>query len=637
MCGIAGIVDWEARPFNTAKVKEMAAVMQCRGPDDFGLHIERRAALTHRRLSIIDTSDAGRQPMSNEDASVWIVFNGEIYNFRELRSQLEGTSHRFRSRTDTEVLVHGYEEWGAEELARRARGMFAYAIWDANRGELHLTRDHVGKKPLYYRQVDGKVVFASDVKAIWLEANRSLDIDEKALDEFLTFYWISSRRCIFRGVEKVPPSHVVTFNGQSARSSTYWRPSYSRKEDHSVDDWLEGTDFHMRQAVRRRLIADVPIGAFLSGGVDSSCVSALMAQQKGPGIRTFSVGQDAAPELDERRHARDVARHIGSDHTELVVSSDVSSLLTTLVWHYGEPFADASAIPTYLIAKAARPHVTVVLTGDGGDECFAGYSIYSAAHRWWRWRYLPASAKHALIAGTRAFRVIAPLSLTGVRAEKYARSLAGDSRILIDGRCWYDSWRRRMYDSSWNKKLRDWTPQDEQSDIIATLDAPTPTDRALAYWIAEVLPSNYLVKVDVATMASSLEARSPFLDVDLLDFTSTIPAHVLLKAGETKWLLKQYASQLVPPHVVHRPKQGFALPIGQWCRTTWRRPLEDLLLGPSARSRGYFKPSFIRTLIDQHASGRANYTTGLWALIVFEVWNRLFIDRDLVPGDPILT
>jgi asparagine synthase (glutamine-hydrolysing) len=615
----------------------MRDVMCRRGPDDAGFHASPGVALAHRRLSIIDLSPAGHQPMSNEDGSVWIVFNGEIYNFQDLRPEL-APRHVFRSHSDTETLVHGYEEWGLDGLAGRLRGMFAAAIWDGRRRQLHLLRDPVGKKPLFYRAVEGRVSFASDIKALWLESGGRLELDERALDEYLYYYCISQDRAIWRGVSKLPPAHCATFDAAGASIRRYWRPDYSRKERRSTDEWLEGVDHHVRQAVRRRLISDVPLGAFLSGGVDSSAVCAVMAKESpARRIRTFSVGFRDVPSYDEREFSRAVARRIGSEHTELVLEPDIASILSSLVWEYGEPFGDSSAIPTYLISRAAREHVTVVLTGDGGDEAFAGYDTFSR-DMWYAdlERRVPAwIRRRAVPAAVRALLRLDPAGLFANRAELFAANLSGETRAMSMRLFWYDGLRRQLYTDSWRGRLGGWTALAARGPLLASLSGATRVDRRLEHDILTNLPNDYLTKVDVATMAASLEARCPFLDVDLLEFCSRIPADVLVASRQAKALLKQYAATLVPREVIYRPKWGFGIPVGHWFRGDWAGPLRRLLLSPQAVGRGMFDPRVVRRVLDEHAAGRFNRRDAIWQLVVLEIWMRLFVDGTLKPGDPV--
>ena len=381
MCGICGIIDWNNEEIDSTQLTKMRDIMFHRGPDAAGLHLESGVGLGHRRLSIIDLSEAGNQPMTNETEDIWLVFNGEIYNYRELRDELRQFGHRFSSKADSGILIHGFEEWGLPGLVGRIRGMFALAIWDRREKQLHLIRDHLGKKPLFFCQRDHRLYFASDIKAIWSALDGNLEVNPEAVDEFLYYYFITQDRTIFKGVYKLPPAHFATFSPSKFSSTCYWKPDYGQSSTNSPQDWLEGIDHHFRNAVRRRLISDVPLRSFLSGGIDSSCVCATVAKVTDEAPKTFTVGFSDQMDFDERPYSRTVAEHIGSDHTEMLLRPEISQHLSTLVWHYGEPFGDSSAMPSFLIAEAARKYVGVVLTGDGGDEAFAGYDRYLVAKR----------------------------------------------------------------------------------------------------------------------------------------------------------------------------------------------------------------------------------------------------------------
>ena len=637
MCGICGIVDFLGSPIDAGLVLRMRDVMACRGPDDVGLYEAPGVALGHRRLSIIDLSPAGHQPMGNEDGTVQIVFNGEIYNFMELRRDLEG-GHRFRSRTDTEVLLHGYEQWGLEAMVRRLRGMFAFAIWDGRRRELHLVRDHLGKKPLFYRVTHGRVEFSSDIKSLWTISPQTPALDDRAIDEFLYYSVIGQNRTILRGVRKLPPASFATFRAghfsdpasaiPECQIVKYWSPDYTRKETKSVDEWLEGIDHHLRVAVKRRLISDVPMGAFLSGGVDSSTVCALMAQEGSSRPRTFSVVFKGYERFDEGEYSRQVAQHIGSEHTELNVAPDVAPILADLVWQWGEPYGDSSMIATYLVAREARKFVTVALTGDGGDEAFAGYSRHLRADRARRFRWLtPLITQAAAPAAARLVSLLAPRTIFARNFDLAAKYLSGSRQALAGDTCWFDGPRNALYTDSFRARLAGFDPLADQRELLASLGGKSHVDRALEFLLRTTLPNDYLAKVDVATMAHSLEARSPFLDVDLLDFAATIPSALLIEGNLAKSLLKKYAATLVPSRVVYRKKHGFSVPIRHWLAGPWQKGVRELLLSKEATGRGYFNSAFIRKVLDEHAAGRRNHASRIWTLMVFEIWNRLFVDR----------
>ncbi len=636
MCGICGIIDWDEPRIDERTLERMRDVMLTRGPDGAGVHVEPNAGLAHRRLAIIDLSEAGRQPMCNEDESVWLVYNGEIYNFQELRGDLEAAGHRFRSHTDSEVLIHGYEQWGLDGLVGRILGMFAFALWDRSRREVHLVRDHLGQKPLFYRLDGRRLTFASDIKSILEDGGGRPAIDYRALDEFLYYGVISQQRTIFSGIDKLPPAHTATFTESGIRLDRYWSPDLARKEAKSPEQWLEGLDHHLRVAVKRRLISDVPLGGFLSGGVDSSVVCALMSAVGDDVPRTFSVGFDQAPRWDERPYSRTVAKTIGSEHTELVAQPDTMADLSRIVWHYGEPFGDSSMIPTYMIAQQARKHVTVVLTGDGGDEAFAGYSRHLRATRDRRLAWLTPVVRKGLVPlVSRAIRCVAPATLFARNFDMSARYLSGHWSSVATDTTWFDGQRKRLYSPRMMRQLDGYHPLHSQREFLQSLAGPTNMDRAMEYLMLTTLPNDYLVKVDVATMAHSLEARSPFLDVDLIEFAATVPSEILTEGGCAKALLKRYAATLVPREVIYRKKQGFAIPIRQWFRDQLAAPIRALLLSEQALARGYFDPKAVKRTLDEHIGGKRNHASRLWALLVLEIWHRLMIDQTLKPGDEV--
>jgi len=638
MCGICGIVSRTGGPVDPARLVRMRDCMISRGPDDEGLLVRGPVGLGHRRLSIVDLSAAGHQPMANEDESVWIVYNGEIYNFPELRQELESAGHRFVSRTDTEVLIHGYEEWGIDGLCRRIAGMFAFAIWDVNQRRLWLARDRLGKKPLFYYDDGRELLFSSTLRSLWLALGGRLEIDPCAVDEFLFKYVIDQDRCVFSGVRKLAPGCFAETGLDSGvpRPQRYWSISYARKRDLSESEWVEAVDAALERAVRRRLIADVPIGAFLSGGVDSSGVVAMMARVMDQPVRTFTVGFEFIKSYDERQYARKVAERTGSDHRELILDPDVWSMLPRLVWEYGEPFGDSSAIPSWFVAQAARRHVTVALTGDGGDEGFAGYDVYRAAYRAIKYRWVPAPIRcHALPLAAGLLSAVAPTALISQRVGAFAHYLAGRvDRVAAISTCWSMPFRKRLYSPSLMRSLDGFDPAASRMQTVAGADGPTPVDKALALILHHELPSDYLTKVDVATMAHSLEARCPFLDTELLELASTIPAEVLVRNGEAKALLKKVVARLVPPDVVYRRKWGFGIPVGHWFRDHWRERVRNLLLSQRAGERGLFNMHYLERVLDQHAAGKVNHNYRIWSLLVLEIWHRLFVDRTLRPEEP---
>ncbi len=639
MCGICGIFDRAGASIDASQLTTMRDVMLTRGPDAAGAYFAPHIALGHRRLSIIDLSPAGNNPMPNEDGTVQIVLNGEIYNFLDLRPELEAAGHVFRSRSDTEVLIHGYEEWGIDGLLRRIRGMYAFAIWDARNRELILARDRVGKKPLFVYDDRKTVLFASDIKSIWTLKRDGLTLDPKAIDEFLFNYYIQQDRSIYREVWKVQPAEYVVFStdADQTRRAKYWSVSYADKQIKTESEWIDGLEHHLRRAVRQRMIADVPLGAFLSGGVDSSAVAAFMARESGSPINTFTIGFENIRQYDERAHAKRVADHIGSNHTEIVLEPDVWAVLPYLVWHYGEPFGDASAVPTYFVSKAAREYVTVVLTGDGGDETLAGYDRHLSADRARRMRHVPGVLRRHLIpAVARSLAANAPDRLQFDRAALFAEHMAGRLDLAVRrSSVWRDHRRERLWQPDWFNCISDWHPAQPQIDALGECDGPTPLDHRLQMDMNCTLPSDYLVKVDVASMAASLEARCPFLDTDLIEFAACIPADMLLADGELKHLGKKLATRHVPHDSIYRRKWGFGLPIGHWMRDEWHARVRRMLLDGPAAKRGMFDLRFVERILDEHRDGHADHRFRLWTLLILEIWQQIFIDRTLNPGDTL--
>ncbi|MDA8325200.1 MAG: asparagine synthase (glutamine-hydrolyzing) [Nitrospiraceae bacterium] len=637
MCGICGIYDRDHPEINTDALLRMRDVMVTRGPDDAGLHIDANIGLGHRRLSIIDISSAGHQPMHNEDKTIWITFNGEIYNFRELRDMLAARGHVFSSLTDTEVLVHGYEEWGTEKLLRQLNGMYAFAIWDSGKHELVIARDRLGIKPLFYMEKNGTVYFSSDIKSICLAYEKDLTLDHRAIDDFLYFNCIPQERSIFSEIKKVLPAHYVVFGKNATFANEYWHLSFAPKLIMSESEYLENLEDRLLSAVRSRMISDVPLGAFLSGGVDSSLVVALMANLSGFPIKTFSMGV-REESYNELKYSRMVAEKYSTDHHEFIVEPDSLGILPEIIWAYGEPFADASQIPTFYISKVTRGHVKVVLTGDGGDESFCGYSKSAAYHYAQRYRkYLPLFLRNGLMPAV----ANALVSASGRRGgsgkiktlTEYGRGSLKDSLGLggIFGR----DFRERMYTPDFRRKLKGHNPVEIYEKHLSDADGADEVDKSLYIDIKTLLPNDFLTKVDVATMMNSIEARSPLLDYELLEFAARIPSKIKIKHGRQKYLLKKLASRFVPGAAIYRKKWGFGIPIGFWFRHEMKNLLDNILLSERAVRRGYFKTDFLRGLIAEHLSGKADHAHRLWTLLCLELWHLMFIDKVISKSDKL--
>lgn len=630
MCGIAGIADFAGRPIPLPLVRSMCDAIRHRGPDDEGLvslpldeHARAgapSAVLGSRRLSIIDV-EGGHQPISNEDRSVWVVFNGEIYNFADLRERLQRAGHRFATRSDTECLVHLYEDLG-DRFVAELDGMFALALWDDRAKRLILARDRFGKKPLLYAEHGGRFWFGSEFQALLVDPDIRRELDCAALDEYLAFMSVPAPSTIYRQIRKVPPGHALVRERGGSRLWRYWSLAYAPKLRIGRQEAIAELRRLLTDAVRKRLVSEVPLGAFLSGGVDSSGVVAIMAQLMNRPVKTFSIGFDEEP-YNELPHANAVAVRYATEHHEFKVRPHAVEVLPTLVRHYGEPYADSSAIPSFYLARLTRQHVTVALNGDGGDEMFAGYGWHLAARLVGSWQRLPMPVRRG-IEGLAA--AAAPLS-AGRRSivTRAARFLAGAGRgRAAQYRAWLSVFsadlRAELYQSA-PPPASD--PLDEMFAATSALDA---VDAMLAADVAWYLPTDLLVKMDIATMANSLEARSPFLDTRLAEFAAVLPSEWKLRGITSKYLLKSALADLVPAANLHRRKQGFAVPIGTWFRGELREFLADHVLSATFNARGLFRPDVVRRLFDDHQASRADYSHHLWTLLMLELWFRTFMD-----------
>ncbi|WP_281915508.1 asparagine synthase (glutamine-hydrolyzing) [Caldimonas thermodepolymerans] len=619
MCGIAGLYTLdETRPADPSIVDAMCRMIVHRGPDDQGVHVHGGAQIGMRRLSIIDLA-SGHQPIHNEERTVWVVFNGEIYNFRELRRELEALGHRFYTQTDTECIVHAYEQYG-EDCFRRLRGMFGIAILDLRERKLVLARDRLGKKPLYYTTTpDGTLAFASELKCLYAVPGFSPRISTEATHDYFALGYVPAPASIYEGVHKLPPAHYLVVRQGQVSVQRYWQldfgPKWQAGEAELKGQLLE----KLEDAVRARLVSDVPFGAFLSGGIDSSVVAVLMARNLAAPVKTFTIGFKEAA-FNELPDARSVATHIGADHHELIVEADAVGLLKDLVWYFDEPFGDSSAIPTYLVSRLAAQHVKMVLSGDGGDELFAGYERYR------RFQRLDAFARGTLGLGGTALRAASLVAgkARGVRLRRIAdrvdqpypqRYLSGvalntaaDLRMLL------------VPEVAGND------PFVRVSDRFTRADIADPMEKILAGDIDTYLADDILVKVDRMTMANSLEARSPLLDHELLEFAARLPLDLKLRNGSGKYLLKQVARDLLPAAVLDKPKQGFAIPVAKWFREDLRELMLDTLADRRFRERGIFNTAGVRRCMELHLAGSHDYSEPLWLLLTYEMWARRFID-----------
>ncbi len=617
MCGITGIALHDSAPVDRELLRSMRGRIAHRGPDDTGEFFSPGIGFGFQRLSIIDPSPAGHQPMTNDDGSIAIVFNGEIYNFLELRRDLEQQGCHFRSRTDTEVLLRAYETFGTA-CVQRLRGMFAFAVWDQKNRQLFLARDRFGKKPLVYARKNGNIAFASEIQALlpWVH-DRSLNT--KAIPLYFRFQGIPSPHTIYQSIQKLPPAHALIWKDGKIHLERYWNVPFTTKSSLSLEEAGDEFEQRFRKAVQLRLTSDVPLGAFLSGGLDSTIVTALMSEYLSEPVKTFSIGFGETSH-NELPLAKQVAERYHTDHHEFRVTPDVIETLPMLLRHYGEPFADSSALATFYIARETKRFVTVALTGDGGDENFAGYEKYSLLLRVAPLSRIPTVLRSALRA------LLWPVSerLPGLLGHKVRMGSQLFAADLLER---YGDTFGLFFRSELRSLLRD-DMVAKKGDVDTVLeeslqDLPETTDlidRLTALDLRFYLPEILMTKTDIATMANSLEARSPFLDHEVIEFTATLPTPYKIWDGQKKYLLRRQFGHLIPPALLKAPKHGFDLPVHTWLRGSLAPYLEERLSDPSFLSLPYFQHKYIQRLLREHRHGRAHHGIRLWALLCFAVW-----------------
>jgi asparagine synthase (glutamine-hydrolysing) len=618
MCGIAGLLSLGGKPVSQEEVQSMCDAMVHRGPNDDGYYAGPEAVLGMRRLSIIDI-DGGHQPVHNEDRTVWVVFNGEIYNFKSLRASLERQGHRFYTDTDTEVIVHLYEQYG-ESCVDRLRGMFAFAIWDDRRKTLLLVRDRLGIKPLFYTITGGRLAFGSELKVLLQLPEIERKLNWTSVNHLFSSMYTPTAESIIEGVHKLRPGYLLSASARHGiRLRQYWDVEYDPDYTKTEQYFIERLRDLLEESVRLRLIADVPLGAFLSGGIDSSAVVATMSRISSGPVKTFSIG---FPDEDynELGYARQIARKFGTDHHELVVDPNVISIIDDLAWYLDEPFGDSSAIPTYMVSKLASENVTVVLSGDGGDELFAGYDKYIKERSERKLERIPSPVRHAagligrtMREGMKGRNFLQHLPLKG--ADRYfdTNTLFRErDKILLFQPDAYEAIHREDPRSHWRGFL----------------------DNGKMHWLSTLqymdtkgyLPNDILTKVDRMSMAHSIEARVPLLDHKLVEFVATIPPELKLNGNTRKYIFKKALEGILPHEILHRPKRGFAIPLGRWFRGQLSLYVRDLLLSRKSLNRGLFQKSYIERLIEMNDRGRS-LDLQLWTLITFELWCRRFIDE----------
>jgi asparagine synthase (glutamine-hydrolysing) len=623
MCGIAGLVQRPEESVDRDLLRRMTDILAHRGPDGEGFFVHGPVGLGHRRLAIIDLS-SGAQPMASSEGALNITYNGELYNFRELRQELAAIGQQFRTNSDTEVLLAAYEAWGVDCLAR-LRGMFAFAIWDQRRGRLFAARDRTGIKPFVYSWHGGRFRFASEIKALLEDPTLPRDLERDAIAEYFTYTYIPSPATIFRHIRKLPPASYLLYSPGWTEPEVhgYWELRMDPAADRSVEDWVESVRAGLRSAVESHLVSDVPVGAFLSGGLDSSSVVATMAHASRAPVKTFSIGFEEAA-FDELAYARLVAAKYGTDHFELIVKPDVVNVLPRLAWQFDEPFADASAIPTYCVAKITRDHVTVALSGDGGDESFAGYRRHAEAARMHDWAdSTPLAMLKPLM------RILGRARGEGARGKAFFETLGMDRieryhRLMTFERP--DGLRRLLCDDVFPGEGARVTPRFFH-DLVRGVDADDYVSQMQQLDIRHYLPEDILTKVDRTSMLTALETRVPLLDHVFMEEVARIPSALKLRKGEGKYIFKEAMRPSLPEAVVTRRKMGFGVPLGKWLRNELRDLTWDVLCSPRARQRGMLRGDAVERLLSRHSAGGRDYSAQVWSVLCFELWCRTWVDR----------
>ncbi|MFW6133969.1 MAG: asparagine synthase (glutamine-hydrolyzing) [Elusimicrobiota bacterium] len=637
MCGICGIIDFKGREINKSMLKHMNELLYHRGPDDEGYYYSNNdynrspnVGIGMRRLSIIDL-EKGHQPIHNEDDSIWIVFNGEIYNFIELREKLLKKGHKFYTKTDTEVIVHLYEDYG-ENCLKYINGMFAFAVWDDRKKQIFMARDRVGKKPLYYTRINDKLYFASEIKSFIDIPEFKKRINRKAIHYYLTYQYVPSPMTIFKGVKRLEPANYMVVDSEgNIKQKRYWRINFLRKTNLDFKQSQEKIKELLFDSTKIRMISDVPLGAFLSGGHDSSIITGIMSELSNRPVKTFSIGFKEE-EFSELKYARIVAEKFKCEHNEFIVEPDYIDILPKIVWHYDQPYADSSALPSYYVAKMTREHVKVALNGDGGDENFAGY-LRHAALKGSQWASIPFNIMPKYL-----FNVILNIipSVESTNANhlfRYARRFFSAMKSSPAERniMWHCYFNNQSKYSIYSQDMKDIFKDDDSYNYLRDLFEHAPAkgimDRALFTDINAYLPEDLLVKMDVATMANSLETRSPFLDYRLLEFTASLPSKWKLFLLDKKFILKKTFKQSLPEEIYHRKKQGFGIPVGKWFREQWKDYFNQVVLSRKAISRGYFDSTQLKELFREHTQGQRDHGYRLWALLMLEMWHNVFIDK----------
>ena len=625
MCGIFGVLHFDGGPVERASLKAMAQLTVHRGPDDEGFHLAGPCGIGMRRLSIIDL-EGGHQPLVNADGSLALVCNGEIYNFRELRRELEALGHRFATRSDSEVLLHGYTQWG-DEVVQRLNGMYGFALWDARRGRLIVGRDRLGIKPIYLYRDAKRLAFASEAKALLALPGVGAQVDPAALSSYLNLGYVAAPASLFKGITKLPPATLMSVEGLLVKEKRYWRLPQRTDSQISEAEWIERTRTRLDEAVRMQMVSDVPIGAFLSGGIDSSTVVGLMAAHSDRPIRTYSIGfkgTAADAYYNELPYARRVAELFRTEHHEILVRPDTAALLPRLLWHLDEPIADSAFITTYLVSEFARREVTVILSGVGGDELFGGYRRYLGEHYQGYFERLPAWMRRGATAAGR--RLPGDRHSPLFNLSRLAKGFLQGTALPFEER--YRSYVEVFPQEDVAQLVRvQGSAPDRIGEAFRGAGGADALNRMLAVDAETQLPDDLLMLTDKMSMAASLECRVPLLDHELAELAARMPQSVKIRGGRLKHVMKEAVSSLLPAEILERSKRGFGTPMGAWLKGELAPLLHELLSEASIEARGLLDPAPVRELIGRHDANRVDGTDRLLALMNLEIWARLYLDR----------
>ncbi len=630
MCGILGVASASGFPIPPETIEKMRDSLAHRGPDDVGLYTDPFVTLAHRRLSIIDLG-GGHQPMPNPEKTVWVTYNGEIYNFLDVREELKAAGFTFRTNCDTEVIIRAYEKWGPKSV-EKLQGIFAYAIWDAPNKRLFVARDRLGIKPMYYAATERWFYFGSEIKAFLADPSFDKTIDASAVDKYFTFGYIPAPDTIFKHVKKLMPGHTILWENGRHTIERYWRfeprPESAHDAEKDETEWLDELRDVLRRSVERQLMSDVPLGAFLSGGIDSSLIVRMAAEASKAPVKTFTIGF-GGDKMSETPYAKTVAERFKTEHHEFQVTAGrMEEILPKLVWHLDEPFADSSAIPTYYVSKITRQKVTVALSGDGGDELFAGYTRHQGEKISERFRSLPSWVRSGAVAVLNAPPVTRNAQLRRLARVLSNAELSFLTRYHNKELLSQEVDRRTLYSHSFGATVGNGSSIPQLEEILMYTSKVDAIDRLTVFDLEFYLPNDMLTKVDKMSMASSLEVRVPFLDELVMEIAARIPSSLKLKGYTTKYLLRKLASEVLPAEIFKRKKQGFGIPIQRWFRGQLTAYAKEMLLDRRTLSREYFDRIALSNLLNEHEIRRFDHGHMIYALIVFELWNRVFIDGE---------